>query len=94
MLDSGFPNFPQGVKNWFPYFIKSNWLETYTSFEGLAMVFRRMSYRTSLPEHSDYAVEQLEGNYEELGSGFTEFFDDICLYVSDEFGITVPPSIS
>jgi acyl carrier protein phosphodiesterase len=28
MLDSGFSIFPAGVKTWFPYFIKSNWLET------------------------------------------------------------------
>jgi len=94
MLDTGFSHFPRGVKNWFPYFIKSNWLETYTSFEGLEMVFRRMSYRTSLPEHSDYAVEQLEVHYEELGAGFSSFFSEICKYVSDESGITLPPSIS
>ena len=89
ILDSGFSYFPGGVKNWFPYFIKSNWLETYTSFEGLAMVFKRMSYRTSLPDHSDYAVEQLASHYDELESGFTQFFDEICGYVTDEFGITL-----
>jgi acyl carrier protein phosphodiesterase len=94
MLDSGFAHFPGGVKNWFPYFIKSNWLETYTSFEGLEMVFRRMSYRTSLPEHSEYAVEQLEENYIELGEGFTRFFGEMCAYVQDEAGIILPPSIS
>jgi acyl carrier protein phosphodiesterase len=89
MLDSGFSHFPRGVKTWFPYFIKSNWLETYTSFEGLTMVFKRMSYRTSLPDHSEYAVEQLARNYDELESGFFEFFDEICLYVRDEFGIAM-----
>jgi len=87
MLDSGFSFFPQGVKNWFPYFIKSNWLETYASFEGLAMVFTRMSHRTSLPEHSDYAVSQLSNHYDELKSGFFEFFDEICQYVQSEYDI-------
>ena len=89
ILDSGFSHFPRGVKNWFPYFIKSNWLETYTSFEGLSMVFKRMSYRTSLPDHSDYAVEQLAVHYEELEAGFIEFFDEICGYVTKEFEITL-----
>ena len=87
LLDSGFSFFPQGVKNWFPYFIKSNWLETYTSFTGLAMVFKRMSYRTTLPDHSDYAVIQLKQHYDELRSGFFVFFDEICLYVKSEYGI-------
>jgi acyl carrier protein phosphodiesterase len=88
-LDSGSSYFPMGVKNWFPYFIKSNWLETYTSFEGLAMVFKRMSYRTTLPDHSDYAVSQLRHYYDELGAGFSEFFNAICRYVESEFDISL-----
>ena len=87
MLDSGFSHFPRGVKSWFPYFIKSNWLETYTSFEGLGLVFKRMSYRTSLPDHSDYAVAQLAENYDELESGFYVFFDEISQYIKNEYGI-------
>jgi acyl carrier protein phosphodiesterase len=87
LLDSGFSMFPVGVKTWFPYFIKSNWLEAYTSFHGLIMVFKRMSYRTSLPDHSEYAVEQLKENYEEMESYFDEFFEEIRSYVGSEYGI-------
>ena len=87
MLNTGFSHFPSGVKNWFPYFIKSNWLETYTSFEGLVMVFKRMSYRTSLPDHSDYAVDMLNKNYDELRDGFFVFFEELCAYVTAEHGI-------
>jgi len=76
ILDSGFSNFPRGVKNWFPYFIKSNWLEAYTSFQGLIMVFSRMSYRTSLPDHSEYAVAQLQDNYDVMKGYFQEFFKE------------------
>ncbi len=87
ILDSGFSMFPVGVKTWFPYFIKSNWLEAYTSFHGLVMVFKRMSYRTSLPDHSEYAVEQLKENYEEMESYFDEFFEEIRRYVGSEYSI-------
>ena len=87
MLNSGFSYFPQGVKSWFPHFIKSNWLKTYASLEGLAMVFTQMSYRTSLPEHSDYAVSQLIKHYDELKSGFFSFFGEICQYVQSEYDI-------
>jgi len=89
MLDSGFSIFPEGVKNWFPYFVKSNWLEAYTSLEGLINVFTRMSHRTSLPDHSDYAVSRLTQHYDELKTGFTAFFDEICLYVQREYDVSL-----
>ncbi len=88
MLDSGFSIFPVGVKAWFPYFIKSNWLEAYTTFQGLIMVFKRMSYRTSLPDHSEYAVERLQENYELMEGYFRKFFGDIQDFVGREYNIS------
>jgi len=87
ILDSGFSMFPVGVKTWFPYFIKSNWLEAYTTFHGLIMVFKRMSYRTSLPDHSEYAVDQLRDNYKAMEDFFYEFFTDLQTYVGNEYDI-------
>jgi acyl carrier protein phosphodiesterase len=87
MLDTGFSIFPVGVKAWFPYFIKSNWLEAYTSFHGLIMVFKRMSYRTSLPDHSEYAVSQLKDNYEIMGEYFSLFFTEIREWINRDYGI-------
>jgi len=87
LLDSGFSIFPAGVKSWFPYFIKSNWLETYTNFNGLNMVFKRMSYRTSLPDHAEYAVIQLKQNYDFLKENFIDFFAEIREMVQTDFNI-------
>lgn len=87
LLDSGFSIFPAGVKSWFPYFIKSNWLETYIHFEGLNMVFNRMSYRTSLPDHSEYAVNQLKENYDFLKENFIEFFTGMREMVQKDYDI-------
>jgi acyl carrier protein phosphodiesterase len=89
MLDSGFSIFPAGVKNWFPYFIKSNWLETYNNFNGLNMVFKRMSYRTSLPDHADYAVSQLKHNYDYLKKNFFDFFTEMREMVKKDFNINL-----
>jgi acyl carrier protein phosphodiesterase len=89
MLDSGFALFPSGVKNWFPYFIKSNWLETYTSFHGLSMVFKRMSYLTSLPDHTEYAISQLRLNYDLMKENFFEFFAGIREMVVQEYAISL-----
>ena len=87
LLDSGFSIFPAGVKSWFPYFIKSKWLETYIHFNGLNMVFKRMSYRTSLPDHSEYAVSQLKENYDFLKENFIEFFTDLREMVQKDYDI-------
>jgi acyl carrier protein phosphodiesterase len=87
LLDSGFSIFPAGVKSWFPYFIKSNWLETYIHFAGLNMVFKRMSYRTSLPDHSEYAVSQLKQNYDLLEENFIDFFTDMREMVQKDYNI-------
>jgi len=87
LLDSGFSIFPAGVKSWFPYFIKSNWLETYIHFNGLNMVFKRMSFRTSLPDHSEYAVSQLKENYDYLKENFLEFFTDLREMVQKDYDI-------
>ncbi len=87
LLESGFSIFPAGVKSWFPYFIKSNWLETYIHFNGLNMVFKRMSYRTSLPDHSEYAVSQLKENYDYLKENFLEFFTDLREMVQKDYDI-------
>ncbi len=93
MLDSGFSLFPQGVKSFFPYFVRSNWLETYTNPDGLAKVLGRMSQRTSLPDHSAYAVKQLRDNYNDLRSGFFGFFSEICEYVQNEYDIRMDAGI-
>ena len=89
LLDSGVSIFPAGVKSWFPYFIKSNWLETYIHFNGLNMVFKRMSYRTSLPDHSEYAVSQLKENYDFLKENFLEFFTDMREMVQKDYNINL-----
>jgi acyl carrier protein phosphodiesterase len=87
MLDSGYSIFPAGVRSWFPYFIKSNWLETYTSFSGLNMVFKRMSYRTSLPDHAEYAVDRLRQHYDLLEENFFDFFAEIREMVQMEYHV-------
>jgi len=89
ILDSGFSIFPAEVKNWFPYFIKSNWLEAYTNFDGLNMVFKRMSYRTSLPDHSEYAINQLKGNYRLFEENFVDFFSELKEMVEKDYHISL-----
>ena len=81
ILDSHFEIFPEGVKSFFPYFIRSNWLEAYVSLGGVESVLRRMAYRTSLPDHSEYAISQLKKNYSVLEKYSLDFIREITDYV-------------
>jgi acyl carrier protein phosphodiesterase len=89
ILSSYFFIFPEGVKSFFPYFVRSNWLEAYSTFDGLESVLRRMAYRTSLPEFSEYAIWQLRNNYEIMSNSFIAFFNEIVDYVTSEHSITL-----
>jgi hypothetical protein len=48
-----------------------------------------MSYRTTLPDHGEYAVNQLRENYDFLKENFFQFFEEICEMVEKEDGISL-----
>ena len=81
ILDSHYEVFPEGVKRFFPYFVRSNWLEAYASLDGLESVLRRMAIHTSLPDHSEYAIIQLRTNYTALEKYSLDFISEITDYV-------------
>jgi acyl carrier protein phosphodiesterase len=78
---------PQGIKNWFPNFIRNNWLIAYSTIEGIEMVLHRMSSRTSLPEKTESGIHILRSKHKELLDEFNLFFPDIRDYVNREFGV-------
>ena len=87
LLKRNYDLFPQGIKNWFPNFIRNNWLMAYSTAEGIEMVLNRMSSRTSLPDYTDYAIDVLRRDHDELRSEFNEFFPSLRRYMFEEFGI-------
>jgi len=68
---------PSRVKQFLPFLIKSRRLENYQNFEGVERTLRIMSANSSLPDHTDYALTQLENHYEELSAQFHRFMTDI-----------------
>ena len=84
LLQSYYFTFPQGIKNWFPNFLRYNWLKTYSKIEGIETVLHRMSSRTSLPEYTDFAIEVLREQETELRIEFNDFFAVIKDYVVKE----------
>jgi acyl carrier protein phosphodiesterase len=79
--------FPQRIKNWFPNFIRNNWLIAYSTIEGIENVLHRMSSRTSLPDFTDFAIKSLRENEEQYLDEFNRFFPDIKDYILEDFGI-------
>jgi acyl carrier protein phosphodiesterase len=86
-LKKHYYDFPQGIKNWFPNFIRNNWLIKYSSIEGIEEVLHRMSSRTSLPEHTSFAINILRENESEMRKEFEEFFFSIRAFVEKDHGI-------
>ena len=78
---------PQGIKNWFPNFLRNNWLLTYSKIEGIETVLHRMSGRTSLPDQTEFAIKVLKEQEDDLRCEFNEFFPLIKDYIRKEHGI-------
>jgi acyl carrier protein phosphodiesterase len=87
VLKKHYYDFPQGIKNWFPNFIRNNWLLSYSSIDGMERILHRMSSRTSLPENTDYAIDILRKNENEMREEFHEFFQEMREFIQSEHGI-------
>ena len=80
---------PEGVQLFLPSFIKHNWIQKYSTIEGIEDVLHRMSARTTLPEETDFAIKVLREEYHKFDSEFSAFFPSIINYVSRSFDIVL-----
>lgn len=89
---------PEGVRLFLPSFIKNNWIQKYSTIEGIEDILHRMSNFTTLPEETEFAVRVLREDYDKFQSEFLAFFPSLISYVSKSFGIILdheeyPPDI-
>ncbi len=68
---------PGVVKQFLPFLIKSRRMEHYRLISGVERTLKIMSGHSSLPDHSQWAVEQLTANYEVLNQQFEYFFAEV-----------------
>jgi acyl carrier protein phosphodiesterase len=68
---------PGVVKQFLPFLIKSRRMEHYRLISGVERTLKIMAAHSSLPDHSQWAVEQLSSNYEVLNQQFEIFFEDV-----------------
>jgi len=87
VLHRHFQILPEGVKLFLPSFFKNNWIQKYSTIEGLEEILHRMSSRTTLPEETDFAIRVLRQEYQQFESEFSAFFPSLMNYVSRTFDI-------
>ena len=78
---------PEEVKKFIPSFINNDWINTYKSVQGMEIVLQRMSSATTLPDETDYAIEVLKNNYDEIENDFLNYFPELAGYVMKKFNI-------
>lgn len=90
VLQKYYPVLPERVKYFVPSFIQNDWIETYSTPEGIVNVLYNMSLRTHLPDKSQLAAEVLRKYYVQLNSEFMTYFPELIKYVVDNFEVRIP----
>ena len=94
ILNRNFSKLPAKVKDFVPSFIKRNWIGAYGTIEGLELVLKKMSKRTSLPDHTNFAIETLRAEYEFMDEEFMNYFPTLTEFVTNKFGIIPDKKLS
>jgi len=77
ILMANYFSLPGTVKKFLPFLIKSRRMEHYNSLDGIEKTLRIMAGHSSLPNHAEWAMEQINANYEQLKDEFFVFFADV-----------------
>ncbi len=80
-------NLPEQAQFYFPRMIQNNWLKMYESIDGLEKVLIGMGNRTSMPKEAEFAINQIQLNYDDINSNFLEFFKEIKIYIGEKYCI-------
>jgi len=85
LLEDNYKILPDGVKRMMPYMIADNWIYNYSKMDGIARVLNGMNRRTKNKSKMNFAILDLEKNYEAFEEEFTEFFEDLISYSKIKF---------
>jgi acyl carrier protein phosphodiesterase len=84
LLESQIEILPEKIKLMLPYMRQQNWLLNYAQLEGIRKTLTGMSKRTPFESGMEKAVESLEASYPIFKNEFSQFFEELQSYVSDE----------
>lgn len=92
LLKRNYQVLPAAIKMWFPTFLENNWMMAYARVEGIGLVLDRMSANTSLPDHTEFAIEVLRSQYGAFQDDFLVLFPAIIAFLEEKYGIEIPVS--
>lgn len=89
-LMSAFLTLPFRVQQFLPVMISNRRLESYATLEGTGKALAIMARYSSLPDHSQYAMEAITGNMDHLNILFSHFMTEITTFIESEHNIRIP----
>ena len=84
LLEEYYEVLPLKIQQFMPYMLQDNWLLSYATIPGISKILSQMNRRTKHKSKMNLAVAELEMYYEEFGSEFTAFFEELELYTKNE----------
>ena len=84
LLDKNEDLLTERTKNLLPYMKQNNWLLSYQSIEGIEKILFQMNHRTKNRSNMQEAIVELKLFYTETEEEFTQFFNELQLYVAQQ----------
>jgi len=75
--------YPKKGKILIPRIVQKDWLRKYGDYEGLSLVFDRLSERVKRDNPLRGSESELRGNYSEMEESFNLFFPELIRYVDE-----------
>lgn len=85
LLEDNFTILPDGTKRMIPYMISDNWLLNYAQMDGISRVLNGMNRRTNNKSKMNFAILDLEKNYEAFEVEFTAFFNELVVFSKQKY---------
>ncbi len=85
LLEDNYTILPDGTKRMIPYMISDNWLLNYAKMEGISRVLNGMNRRTNNKSKMNFAILDLEKNYEAFEVEFTDFFNELVVFSKQKY---------
>lgn len=84
LLQSYYSILPKRIQHFMPFMIKNNWLFQYSSIPGISTILYQMNQRTKNKSNMNFAVIELEKDYDLFYKEFQEFFLDLKKFTFNE----------
>ena len=85
LLEANYELLPDQVKRMMPYMISDNWILNYAKLEGISKVLNGMNRRTKNRSKMNFAILDLEKNYDAFEAEFTQFFEELITFSRQKY---------